>query len=493
MSTTLKIKTRDVLIYDENHNLISKKDLMGSGFSSIFNSGETNTTTELDFTLSDEYFPPLDNLTKKKYNGVNEQKVGWIVSDLNERVRVREERKKLDDEIKTIENERRKREEKKISDRVTEEEGLIKNLYLTKKNLTNDVKKYDTDISLLKKEISSLNRLNRKNIKTFGPHIVKNDPTIKYDEPAFIETTPKYSWQYNVCGCGGSTTMCRSMKYNDSNQILIDAAHKKFLSDKKYSTITVHEDARYGDVVKTAHIIDFSDMTYSVSGSNRKSIANIPGNVVSVPNPNYKGPRPIHEMFQMRSFDDQFEDDFAKIPLHKSSTEYKMVENNFLTDTCGTFRTMKSVSATVTGITKVVNPVAAKFYELAKDMSENKTEVMVYHGTRTTDVNTVAQEGLDSRVGAGGYYGQAIYGSDSAFYSHNGYRHTAGRSYTILYVKFLVGKVKDSSIHDTSLTKNPPGFDSVRNSSYGEEGIRTVYENSRSYIEYMIHYTAEGY
>lgn len=475
-----------------------------------------------DFFLFDTHFPSLnnnivvqkkdrkfdsyklDNVTLNFMNGnthdvsfLEKNSNNWSVTDLNARIRKREEdieiaeKKRLED-IEITEKKRMKEVEdlsRLVKKEYDEEQKNIRN----KMEMDIIVNKQDKDLLRLQEVISKLQREINMKRKSPQPFIVKNDPNINY-EPKFIETIQDTYWVYNSCGCG-SFTMHVPTNYLPADQIEIDAAYKKFLTGGS-PTFLVYTDAYdpySGITIKNANTLNFSNMTTSSLGGTVQSIANQPGRVIQTPNPKYNGRRPIHETFQMRTYDDQFEQSFKKISLDPSSDEYKTVENNFLTDTCGTFQTTKSAGVRVLGVIKVVNPVRAKFYELMKDVSTDKTEVMVYHGTRGTNIETVAKEGLDSRVGAGGYYGRAIYGSDSAFYSYNGYGYALPGTYSegmLFYTKFLVGKVKELSYHDSSLQKNPVGFDSVISTNPGDEGIRTVYDNARSYIEYIVHYTS---
>lgn len=428
----------------------------------------------------------LDDVTLEFMNGnvrdISQLSEGvskkWGVEDLKERIRTRVKEQKIAEE-------RRKNDEKEFAIRLKKEEDDVKYLLKKKSNLTFDMKDQDRELLLLREEIVSIRREINNHDKKSGPWIVKTDPTINYDEPTFLETIPMSSWVFVTCGCG-----CSASTYDLNAQTLIETAYTKFILDSGPATITVNTaDSFHGET--TSHFLNFSDMTYSISGFTPKKLAKQTGKSIRIPNPKYNGPRPIHEMFQIRSYDDQFEHEFRRTSLDPSSTEYKIVENNFLTDTCGSYQTTKSVGVRVLDVIKVVNPESAKFYELMKEVVDDKTEVMVYHGTRGTNIDVVAKEGLDMRVGAGGYYGRAIYGSDSAFYSYSGYAyHLAGadREGMIFYTKFLVGKVCESQ-DKQFLEKSPQGFDSVRSIIPGEEGIRAVYDNARSYIEYIVHYT----
>ncbi|MDD4931578.1 MAG: hypothetical protein PHG66_05565 [Candidatus Colwellbacteria bacterium] len=523
----------DVITYDENFNLVYKSvkkvqqistRIKIRNFSPSFDIIPSQKKTE-DSSDKDEHFPELTlsktivlkkkDIRRKSYrlddvalefmnNNVREisqisegSVEKWGAADLKERIRKRDEAMKISEEKRKedarIAEEKRKEEEKELMIRLKKEEEETSIILKKKSMLGTTLNDHEQEVLRLQEEIALMRRKINKNVKKSGPWIVKNDPTINYDEPKYIETIPGSVWVYNTCGCG-SMSMHAPHNYDPSAQLELDAAYSKYSAGGP-SSPTIYTnvyDPYNGGTKKTSHVINFISMTYTVAGGYPNCIAKQPGKGIQTPNPKYKGPRPIHEMFQMRSYDDQFEPGFKRTSLNPSSAEYKMVENNFLTDTCGGYQTTKSAGVRVLDVIKVVNPVSARFYELMKEVVDDKTEVMVYHGTRSTNIETVAKEGLDTRVGAGGYYGRAIYGSDSAFYSYNGYGYSLSgtdREGMLFYAKFLVGKVKETPYYEQNLTKNPQGFDSVRSTTVGEEGIRTVYDNARCYIEYMVHYT----
>lgn len=179
------------------------------------------------------------------------------------------------------------------------------------------------------------------------------------------------------------------------------------------------------------------------------------------------------------------------ITLGSNEDDFVKIQKEFLESTNGSNPTMKSQNVVVTQIQKVINPISAKFYELKKESMSDKSELMLFHGTRGVSPLTVAQEGLDTRVGNGGYFGRGIYGSRSPYYCHQGYKSQIGIRNMLLYVNFLVGAMKkyNDDGHDSNLTRPPPNFDSVTCDVDSQTTtIRTLYDNAQTYVSYIIYY-----
>lgn len=482
--------------YNSNYNLPISNSNSGQRLLEIRKKNKKYTTVYedtdsfiIDPTEVDEDFPPLSKGIVLKQRGWKKQSykladvaLDYMKDNLHDISNIPPRWTK---DLQKTEIEKNKKETSELDETIRKEKKRLLDVALKLKDANNKLDLEKEEFSRLEKEIASVKRkLNRFGKSVSGPMIVKTDSKIDYTQPEFIVTTTESSWVYNTCSCG-SSSIHRPAYYSTINNLKIIEAYKNYQNGGLDTVTVITEDIG-------THILNFSTMKYTTpNGYTTNSIGLYPGKTIQTPNPKYNGRHPIHETFQMRTYEDQFESSYSTVSLKPSTTEYKMVENNFLTDTCGSFPTLEKSGVRVLDVIKVINPESAKFYELTKETVKDKTEIMVYHGTRSADVDVVAKEGLDVRLGAGGYYGQAIYGSDSAFYSYNGYGHALpGKNGEgkLLYVKFLVGNVMSTPRHNGSLVKSPEGFDSVRNTSFGEEGIRTVYENSRVYISYIIHY-----
>eukprot|EP00038_Savillea_parva_P030585 m.78768 g.78768 ORF g.78768 m.78768 type:complete len:545 (-) comp9245_c0_seq1:350-1984(-) len=119
----------------------------------------------------------------------------------------------------------------------------------------------------------------------------------------------------------------------------------------------------------------------------------------------------------------------------------------------------------------------------------------LWHGTTTTDVHRLVREGLDQRVATRGHFGRGLYFSDNAGKAH---RYTSNRDgktpnddgiRTMLRCKVQLGKMKSypHGVNDTSLLREPDGYDSVMGNISGQNEF-VIYENDRVYIDYVIKY-----
>jgi hypothetical protein len=122
----------------------------------------------------------------------------------------------------------------------------------------------------------------------------------------------------------------------------------------------------------------------------------------------------------------------------------------------------------------------------------------LWHGTTAGDIDQLLLEGLDQRVAARGHFGRGLYFSDHPGKAH---RYTTKKSFvgrgpssegirTMLRCKVQLGKTKEypRGINDTSLLREPSGYDSVVGNISGQNEM-VVYDNDRVLIEYVVRYT----
>lgn len=119
----------------------------------------------------------------------------------------------------------------------------------------------------------------------------------------------------------------------------------------------------------------------------------------------------------------------------------------------------------------------------------------LWHGTTAPNIDQLLLEGLDQRVAARGHFGRGLYFSDHPGKAH---RYTTKRSAgpnadgirTMLRCKVQLGKTKEypRGVNDTSLLREPSGYDSVMGNISGQNEM-VVYDNDRVLIEYVVRYT----
>lgn len=195
--------------------------------------------------------------------------------------------------------------------------------------------------------------------------------------------------------------------------------------------------------------------------------------------------------------------------VDEKSTEFDNLKTNFLTlkhplkdsmSHCvkidNIYGTQYNQKAKIVKIEKFYNDTMELMYETKKGIMKNKSELVLYHGTRSVDYLQPARQGLDFRLGAANtYFGKAIYLSLYPRYSHDGYPHKlANGNYVMLVVKCIVGNSKTYTInYDSSLTR-PPVFtgnelyDSVNMNIDGTH-MYCVYDNSQCLVTHAIHYS----
>mmetsp|Transcript_48480 Transcript_48480/g.67370 ORF Transcript_48480/g.67370 Transcript_48480/m.67370 type:complete len:317 (-) Transcript_48480:2-952(-) len=137
--------------------------------------------------------------------------------------------------------------------------------------------------------------------------------------------------------------------------------------------------------------------------------------------------------------------------------------------------------------------------EMAEALMPWDTSVKdLWHGTTASNIDQLLLEGLDQRVAARGHFGRGLYFSDHPGKAH---RYTTKRSFpgrgpsaegirTMLRCRVQLGKVKEypRGVNDTSLLREPSGFDSVQGNISGQNEM-VVYDNDRVLIEYVVRYT----
>ena len=316
---------------------------------------------------------------------------------------------------------------------------------------------------------------NIKTVSTKTPIITKYDP----NEPEFIQNTnPQIVWEYDSCVRGfeefdttTSSKLEKSYQDNQGNQ------------GGGFHLVNF-------DIGSFSYFVNLSTMlqTNKTTNTQRKVRRR------SIQPPFVKNPKYIigvSELYQLRSFNDQFEQAFNTSTIPNTDKEYLDIEKEFLDSANGLHPSMRSKYARIEEIVKVTNPISAKFYELRKEVMTDKSEIMLFHGTRGADPLLVAKNGLDNRLAADtGYFGRGIYGSRSACYCHETFRNEINGVCTILYVKFLIGNTKKYSDNTRdNLKRAPEPYDSVTcDVDNYKTTIFTVYDPTQVYIAYMIKY-----
>jgi hypothetical protein len=162
----------------------------------------------------------------------------------------------------------------------------------------------------------------------------------------------------------------------------------------------------------------------------------------------------------------------------------------------------------IISIQRNLHKEAAEWFEFAAKRS--RSQAMLWHGYRSTPLQTLLQEGLDVRMSATGCAGRGIYLSESPSYSHEYTTPENERGERVLLlVKSCLGRVKDYGKNAayglmTNLVKPPPceddpskRYDSVKYSQTGLHGlfgqVRThnlhcLYSNALTYIAYIVRY-----
>ena len=157
----------------------------------------------------------------------------------------------------------------------------------------------------------------------------------------------------------------------------------------------------------------------------------------------------------------------------------------------------------VVRIERVQNLAAYQKYMTEKDLLQNKydeefqLEKQLFHGTKITDPHTLlaSEEGFDMRFSNKGMWGNGVYFADSLRYSDAYAFHPIKNSWEIKQV-FLARVLTGNEFRSPANKeiKIPPvdkatnmRYDSVSSNPNGTE-INIVYENGRSYPEYLITY-----
>lgn len=131
----------------------------------------------------------------------------------------------------------------------------------------------------------------------------------------------------------------------------------------------------------------------------------------------------------------------------------------------------------------------------------------LYHVSRAPDLDTLLLEGLDQRLSNAGRFGRGVYFSDRVDKSNSYWRvaRSTGCGWvgsngaspgdpteevrTMLKCRARLGRAKvfDPGFCDSSLRREPRGFDSVEGNLTGQDEF-IVYSNDRAIIEYVIEY-----
>ena len=132
---------------------------------------------------------------------------------------------------------------------------------------------------------------------------------------------------------------------------------------------------------------------------------------------------------------------------------------------------------------------------------DNVFEKLLFHGTRKTDPVEIlkSDEGFDMRFSNAGLWGTGVYFADRAKYSDD-YAYCDpsdenGEVKQMFIARVLIGKSccleRDKSLKMPPVDKvTEERFDSIRG-KIGETGIYIVYDNGKSYPEYLVKYSTK--
>lgn len=175
--------------------------------------------------------------------------------------------------------------------------------------------------------------------------------------------------------------------------------------------------------------------------------------------------------------------DYTEIPLLEKDDEFKLMAGFFQNHSNNRYKYK------INSIRKIIHPVKARKYLFEREISEDQTEALLFHGSKAPDKN-VLSDGLDMRYSNSGNSGRAIYVSNSVDYSHS-YSST-----NIMYiVQCLIGKVLEQGTNTQKISSPPEGYNSVwhyqTNPDVRSENVDifAMYSNDHTFITHAIGYT----
>lgn len=176
--------------------------------------------------------------------------------------------------------------------------------------------------------------------------------------------------------------------------------------------------------------------------------------------------------------------DYTEICLDPEESEFKLLSEFFKLRSHKDNRYVYEIDK----IRKINHPVKARKYIFEREMSDNKTEALLFHGSKATDTD-VLKGGLDMRHSRVGNSGRAIYLSNSTDYSH-GYTNKS----TLYLVQTLIGNIYKQEDSPTSLSSTPEGYNSVwhyqKNPDVSSEDVDifALYSNDHAFITHTVDY-----
>jgi hypothetical protein len=369
-----------------------------------------------------------------------------------------------------------------------------------------DIKKeekeeYNKEINTLKKLVIDMKykitnlETTIDNIKHIGGYKVPLITSVDSSQKEYLGESSTFRWMWSNCTCGIVTCNNKCEYDKDTSEFL------EMVLNLKKKTILSHlsldKDENKKKIINkynikiASHIytIDIQKMTQTNQATKKKRDIYREIKMTLTKNPRWI----IHAKIehQLHTFKDQFVPSYKSDLLAPSSSLFLSIEKDFLDTVNGEYASMRSINARVEKIFKVSNPEAAKLYEFKKQSMEDKTEAMLFHGTRQVNPEEVSRDGLDSRISNGGYFGRGIYTSRSPRYCHEGYVSIIDGYYVVLYVKALLGKIKiyDKNSRDHILVRAPATYDSVCcDVDIFSTTIHTLYDKSQVYVSFIIYY-----
>ena len=173
--------------------------------------------------------------------------------------------------------------------------------------------------------------------------------------------------------------------------------------------------------------------------------------------------------------------------LDPNSLEYKEIDDKFHNQGTQPF------AGTIERIERVVNDSLWRKHAMCKRGIKTDTgglsanEAILFHGTRATKPEVIADDGLDFRFSQAGMWGRAAYAAVNATYSNN-YAYTGAGDGTkqMFAVSAALGNAEQRA-PDSGIPKPGAGFQSVYGQTNGSQ-VHMTYELNQVYPKYLITY-----
>jgi len=177
-------------------------------------------------------------------------------------------------------------------------------------------------------------------------------------------------------------------------------------------------------------------------------------------------------------------EEFIVFLLHHNSSEFDFI--------CQ--RLCQSIpNAIVSEIYRIQNQrLYKRYFRCREEIGHNNqgffNEQYLFHGSHSTNINKIIQEGLDTRVASlSGAIGAGIYFASRASTSLQYVNYVANNSAQMLFCRVTLGNITRGSRGIRRPPAKPDGglYDSV-DGYLGDDQIYAIFDNGQSYPEYLI-------